>query len=426
MDADGPWARAGSGRICDNSLESASTALNIKAAELFMSSRTFLLLFAFITFSLAFCLCAKPANPSSPGQDVFQFWYEPWQPESTLKKLSAATVIVGVPASYLPEIHKSGRRALQYVTYYQTHFKTAFLKDQTDLARVGFESRGQSEKSAFGGRDNYVLCPNSIELKARVLNYLEGTLKAGFDGYFVDNTFVDPQAHQVCDASHPHIKPGVQGGRAYLDLLVAIREKMKQQNPSAILVSNPGSGVWADQIASGRPTLWDVSDYVVWESYGYSSLTGANHDRWKSTIEQSFKYASAPDKASKILTLSYPQNLAEARFAFAIARTFGFTWSANLGENARGTNEKGGHFGVFLNDIPFDVGEPLSPLPDPGSSLLHRTFAHGEIFVNCGKTAQNVSPSVTGTLFLGDSPGTKLASRQIDLAPMTSAIILKM
>ena len=40
-----------------------------------------------------------------------------------LKKVAPANVInIGVPPSAVPEIHKSGRRALQYVTYYQKVF----------------------------------------------------------------------------------------------------------------------------------------------------------------------------------------------------------------------------------------------------------------------------------------------------------------
>lgn len=364
---------------------------------------------------------------SSPGQGgtTFAFWYDPWKPDATLKKLPSASVVIGVPPNAVSEIHKSGRRALQYITYYQSRFTTAFLNDRNDLANVGFQVDRQNLKSAFGGQDNYVLCPNSVELKARVLRFLDGSLKQGFDGYFVDNTFQQPATYQVCTAAHQHSNPNAQGGRAYVDLLAAVREKMKQQNPSAMLVTNPGSPFWADQIASGQPSLWDVSDYILWESYGYSSLAGPSHDRWKQTIDQSTTYAANPDKARKILALSYPRNIPEARFSFAVARIFGFEWTANLGDRDQNTGKDGGHFGTFLNDVPFDIGEPVGSPPDTSDPLLHRRFTNGEIFANDGSATQRI-PVAPGTIiYVGGAPAEKPISGQLELAPMTAAIVLK-
>ncbi|HEY1939985.1 MAG TPA: hypothetical protein VGJ33_18805 [Candidatus Angelobacter sp.] len=371
------------------------------------------------------CLCPAEFFAQSPGTSTsFSFWYEEWQSGVTISKLQAANVIIGAPSSAVPEIHKNGKHALQYVTYYQSHYKSAFLKDSSDLADVGFQVNGQVEKSVFGGQDNYVLCPNSVELKARVLRYLEGSLKQGFDGYFVDNTFLDPPAHLACGAAHPHIKSGALGGRAYLDLIAAVHQKMKQQNPSAILITNPGAPGWSDKLAAGSPSLWDVSDYVLWESYGYSSEAGPNHDRWKQTIEQSFIYAAQPDKARRILALSYPRSIAEARFAFAVARIFGFPCSANLGEKQQGKDEKGGHFGIFTNDLPADLGAALGSLPDRSSPLLHRSFTNGEIFANSGTTTEHIRVHAGATILLGGVPIKGSASPELELPPMTAAVVL--
>jgi hypothetical protein len=378
----------------------------------------------FLVAGVAVCLFPFAFRAQSPAKPTFAFWYEDWQPDTTLKKMGVANVIIGVPPNALPEIHKAGKRGLQYVTYYQSVFGTAFLKDKDDLANVGFTVGKDFQKSAFGRKDNYVLCPNSVELKARVLRYLDASLKQGFDGYFVDNTFLDPPAHEACAATHSHIRPGAHGGRAYLDLLAMVRERMKQSNPGAILVTNPGAPAWGDRIADGQPTLWDVSDYVLWESYGYTSETGEKHDRWKQTIEQSFIYAAEPDKARKILVLSYPQNVAEARFAFAVARIFGFKSSANLGEKQQGKSEDGGHFGVFANEIPLDLGEPVGPLPDRTSPLLHRTFRNGDIYANTGTVLQHVSSPRNRTIFVIGSPHGK-ASSQLELMPLTAVIVLK-
>jgi hypothetical protein len=390
-----------------------------------MSLRKYLFVPLLVAGTLAFCVQAKPVNPPSTGQDIFEFWYDVWQPDATLEKITAANVIIGVPPSAVPEIHKSGRRALQYVTYYQSVLNHPFLKDRQDLPNVGFQANGVFEKSAFGGEDNYVLCPNSVELKARVLRFLDTSLQQGFDGYFVDNTYVDPAAHQVCSAGHQHSKENVPGGRAYLDLLAAVRARLKAQNPAALIISNPGNPRWADQIVSGNPSLWDVSDLVLWESYGYSSYRGPRHDRWKSTIEQSFSYAAMPAKSAKLLVLSYPENLAQARFSFAVARIFGFKWTANLGDSLQNTGKEGGEFGAFLSDIPSDLGEPLGVLPDKNNPLLHRMFQHGEVFANTGTSPQPISLPKSSRAYVGDQTIETTAPRTLNLEPMTAAIVIR-
>ena len=166
----------------------------------YLSSRKSLFCCLILIVALAFCLHAQSVRSSKTSKNIFEFWYDPWQPNSALKKVESANVMIGVPPSAVAEIHNSGRRALQYVTYYQSNFGTAFLKDRQDLPSVGFGVEDKFEKSVFGGEDNYVLCPNSIELRNRVFRFLDESIKQGFDGYFVDNTFLYPSAHEVCSA----------------------------------------------------------------------------------------------------------------------------------------------------------------------------------------------------------------------------------
>lgn len=361
---------------------------------------------------------------SHAAEGKFAFWYGAWQPDLTLGKLAPANVIIGAPPSAVPEIHESRRRVLQYVTYYQSVFHQPFLKDRSDLPNVGFQLRGEFQKSAFGGEDNYVLCPNSAELKSRVLNFVDVSLKQGFDGYFVDNTFPDPAAHEICTAQHNHVRAGVDGWQAYADLLASVKSKIKHERPNALLIVNPGNPAWLDQMASQSPSLWDVFDYVLWESYGYSSHRGAGHDRWKTTIEESFSYATVPEKARKLVVLSYPEDLTQARFAFAVAKIFGFNWTSNLGDRDQNTNREGGHFGAFLNEIPFDLGEPLGSLPVKTTPLLHRSFQGGEAFANTGTTAESVIIAKGGTVYVGDQQPHRATSVKLVIPPMTSAIIL--
>ena len=155
---------------------------------------------------------------------------------------------------------------------------------------------------------------------------------------------------------HPHNKEGANGGSAYLDLLEAVQQRIKEKNPAAILISNPGNPRWADDMASGKPSLWDISDLVLWESYGYTSYHGLRHDRWKRNDRGKLHYATSPEKAAKLLVLAYPENLTEARFSFAIAKIFDFKWTANGGRQQQNTAKDGGHFGSFRSGYPAKLG----------------------------------------------------------------------
>jgi hypothetical protein len=372
--------------------------------------------------SLAFAFAPRKSRAQSSYGNTFAFWYEDWKPGTTINKLQAANIIVGVQPGALPEIHKSGRRALQYITYYQARFDTAFLKGADDLPNVGFQLNGEFVKSRFGGANNYVLCPNSVELKNRVLRFLDTSMQQGYDGYFLDNTYLDPAAHGICSARHQHINPGVTGGSSYVSLVAAVREKLKTSNPSALLILNPGNPASLASIAPDAKPLWDLPDYVLWESFGYSSLRGPHHDDWKHTL--SIAYGLNPDQRSKIIALSFPENVAEARFSFAVARIFGLKWTANLGEKQQGKNDDGGHFGAFLNDLPTGLGEPLGALPDKSSLLLHRTFQYGEVFANTGSSRQAIALPRFGRVYVGDQLEGTTASRKLILEPMTAAFVV--
>jgi hypothetical protein len=374
---------------------------------------------------LVFAFAPRKSRAQSSSANTFAFWYEDWIPDTTIGKLQAANVIIGVPPSAVSEIHKSGRHALQYVTYYQSVFDHPFLKDEADLPKVGFHAKEEFEKSAFGGENNYVLCPNSVELKARALRYVEETVKQGYDGYFVDNTFLGQAAHEICNAPHGHVRDNINGWNAYVYLVAAVKNKLKQENPTALVIINPGKPSSIDRMPSGKTSLWDVSDYILWESYGYSSHRGSGHDRWKNTIDESFTFAAEPGRVKKIIALSYPEDLAEARFSFAVAKIFGFQWTANLGDRDQHNKEEGGHFGAFLNEVPFALGEPIGGLPEKATPLLHRDFQNGEAFANTGTTAQAISVPKGSAIYLGGQPVQTAAPGKLALGPMTAAIVVR-
>lgn len=266
-----------------------------------------------------------PAPTVANGAETptFAFWYSPWDPKVTPAAIKPADVVIGVDASKVATAHALGKRVMQYQTYYQAQPDSPLLNSQADLANVGFEINHEFVINIFGTPTNsYVLCPNSVALHQRVQQALQQAITAGYDGLFVDNTFFDPPAHLVCDGTHAHLDPAAEGGRAYLTLMAEVRKTLKAHNPSAILITNPGNPAWLDHIATGSPTLWDISDYVLWEGWGYTAE--AQHDRWADYIPATNEMITAhPDRIPQLVMLSYVHSVTEARFAFATARFLG-------------------------------------------------------------------------------------------------------
>jgi len=378
---------------------------------------------------LLLTLAATAAGPRPlppPGWATapqFAFWYEDWH-ENTWAKLQPANAIVGVPPKAVADIHAHGGRALVYVTFYQAVLGREFLHDNADLEMVGFHTPGGFLPSAFGGKDNYVLCSNSAELRRRILAYIDRTIGTeGYDGLFVDNSYLDPAAGLVCDAKHEHVAPGNKGGPAYIDLLSEVYAAVKKRNPAAIILTNPGNPRWADQLRSGNQTLWEVSDFVLWESYGYTSLLGSGHDRWQATIAQSKDISSSPH-AQKLLALAYPRDPKEALYSFVLARIFGFGFAANLGESAYQSSREGGHFGIFLRDLPMALGAPSSPRQQPVPGVLTRRFSQGEAAVNTGSQSWSFKVSRNSALYSSAQASDVMAGKQIVVLPGTAVALL--
>ena len=328
--------------------------------------------------------------------------------------MKPADVIIGLAPSDVDKGHALGKQVMQYQTYYQALPNSLLLTSTADLANVGFEINHQFVLNIFGTPNSYVMCPNSSVFHQRVQKYVQLALDQHYDGLFIDNTFLDPPAHLVCDGAHPHLDPLVEGGRAYLTLLAEARQTLKARNSKAIFMTNPGDPAWADQMATGSPTLWDLSDLVLWESWGYTSFTDARHDVWDDAIPKSYNYVqNAPEKTAKLVMLSYVKNVTEARFAFAMARFFGFNWTANLGAS---------QFGTYLNSIPFNLGQPMGPLP-PSGPVLHRVCERGEVFINTTGVAQLVEVPA-GTMFLGSTKAQTSLPTQVTLLPRTAAIVI--
>ena len=388
----------------------------------------FLLAQTRLSLIAAFLVCfltatgeGAPASEAAYPQPRFAFWYEDWKPD-TWQKLQPANVFIGVPASAVPEIHSKRGKALHYVTFYQSRPGTAFLKSLDDLPNVGFHTPQGYLLSVFGGANNYVLCSNSADLQNRVLTYVRQVLAVQqFDGLFIDNTYLPPASTLVCDAKHPHVKPGESGGSAYVDLLEKVYTLSKQTHPASIIITNPGDP--ASPLHSDGNTIWDFSDYVLWESYGFTSEAGAAHDNWKRTIKKSFELASQP-KSRKLLVLSYPRNDAEAFYSYAVAAAFGFEYAANLGVSQQGRDVAGGHYGIFNSRLPQLVGDPLDDPPKPGETVLTRRYRNGTCVVNIGASIYRFTAPQEGILYSGTAQSPIDKVKAITVFPGQAVIVI--
>jgi hypothetical protein len=368
-----------------------------------------------------------PFNSPSESDDLkdnqprFAFWYETWKP-GTWQLLQPANVVIGVPATAVPEIHENRGKALNYVTLYQATFGSTFLRDSQDLPEVGFHTQQGFLPSAFGGANNYVLCANSLEVRSRALRYTEqGLIRDHFDGFFVDNTYLPPAATVACDAKHPHATPEQIGGVAYIELLRAVRDSLKKTKSDALVVTNPGNpGAFTYQ--SQGTTLWDLSDYVLWESYGYSSLAGKEHDRLTGTIAASYELSQST-QANKIIALSYPTSYAEALCSYAIATVFGFKYAADLGVSDTGRQVGGGHYGTFLSMLPTMSGLPLDAAPASSVPILKRSYRNGCVVVNLGTSPYRLKNPRSSLVFERSGRARVEQGEQVQVAS-DSAIVL--
>jgi len=262
-----------------------------------------------------------------------------------------------------------------------------------------------------------VLCDNSMATRQRALDKLTASIGSGYGGLFVDNA---AQVPQTCTASHPHLKDGQRSDDSYLTLLGDVQAKLKTISTAPLLIANAGDISVADSTGTGSNAgaMWTIADFVLWEGFAYEvDLPGsATRDRVDSTVANCQVYGADATKAAKILALSYPKTSQEALLSFALARIFGFAWTANIGSD--GTE---GHWGEFVLSMPWSVGDPQGNLYVQ-SALLARRFTNGVVYANTGSSAVTINFPQPGTLVLADGQAT--VTQNASLAPHAGAVLL--
>lgn len=363
----------------------------------------------------------------------FQFWYEQWDPSTTPRKLAWADVVIGLNGIAPPvAVASAGTpQTLVYVTYYQDTYQDeggvaqTFMKTAADVPLLALERGGVVQTSDFtqGNPGWDVLCDNSTELRNRVFAHLAAITKAGYGGLFVDNAAQVPQA--CTSTSHQHLNPGQRSDDAYLTLLGDVQAQLKQLATAPLLIANAGDPTVADQTGTGSNmgAMWTIPDFVLWEGYGYydsddPDATGTSHDQIAATLQKSLVYGADASKAAKVLALSYPQTQQEALLSFAMARIFGFAWTANVGDE-----QTSGQWGLFAASMPWSVGNPQGNLYLQGG-LLARRFTNGVIYANTGATAVTVNIPQAGQLVTAASQSSVSQGLSLSLDPHAAVVLL--
>ena len=345
----------------------------------------------------------------------FAFWYEAWDSSTTPDKLQAADVIIGILAQ--PTTTKS--QSLAYVTYYQDRMGGDFINTADEIPLVTLQQNGVVQPSAFTSENPGwdVLCDNSLEMRRKAFDQLTRLINRGYEGLFVDNA---ADKNLTCTAPHAHLHVGERSDDSYLVLLRDIRSQLNQLSTTSLLIANAGNITTADSLGTGANTgaMWTVADFVLWESYGYTSYQDSQHDQLAATIAKSLTYAADATKAAKTLALSYPRTQQEALLSFALARMFGFAWTANLGVNGLA-----GHWGVFAPSMPWTVGAPRGNLYLQGA-LVAREFSNGVVFANTGATAVAINIPQSGTFVTASGKSSATADMTVSVEPKSAAVLL--
>ena len=265
--------------------------------------------------------------------------------------------------------------------------------------------------------DRMLICANSTTYVRKMLEFMEGLLKLGTDGFFMDNvmernvechgeglrigfskayntivsealpvTFKDPKIGDV--PIHKHLYPGQSQSYALRQLLLAIRHLAKSHGADKVMIINGGL------------EFADCADGTMIESYICSWAWKGRRQTWQQSKELARKYAPYIKSGGAVIALSYLGETQttvkdDAFFCYAAARLSDFIWSdyRTLGDNPATV--------LYRTHL----GSPSTALRAAAEGVEYRWFHKGLIVMNGTdqSAAINVAlPEKSGFRSLGD------------------------
>lgn len=265
--------------------------------------------------------------------------------------------------------------------------------------------------------DRMLICANSTTYVRKMLEFMEGLLKLGTDGFFMDNVmertvechgeglrigyskayntvlseslpvkFKDPKIGDV--PVHKHLYPGQSQSYALRQLLLAVRRLAKSHGTDKVMIINGGL------------EFADCADGTMLESYICSWAWKGRRQTWPQLKEVARKHAPYIKSGGVVIALSYLGETQttvkdDAFFCYAAARLSDFIWSdyRTLGDNPATV--------LYQNHL----GSPSTALLAAPEGVEYRWFQKGLIVMNGKDQTAGVNvalPEESGFRSLGD------------------------
>jgi hypothetical protein len=254
-----------------------------------------------------------------------------------------------------------------------------------------FPTRSQRPGTPYynPARVQYTTCPNSAELRRRVLARVDAALRDGAGGFFIDNGYFDDLgARTACESTtHAHVYGELTGAASFLGLLTELVAHAKRHDARAVVLVNEGV---PDETRFYGASIDDLADGIVWESYLFT--TYVPRERHASQWDEVYRASVERERAQprrRTYVLSYPWDRDEAFFAFATAKLCALPFAASLGRQ--------GWAGVtpaFVELTRTRLGGVADAREVGGTragELYTRRYQHGMVLVNPTAAAQETT-----------------------------------
>ncbi len=327
-----------------------------------------------------------------------------WGP-GNLSRVQGIPLLINVQQKdWADDAHAHGFRAITYVgtldalTDARNDDPNAKMQVNPDNANgLLIDQKGRFVNTLMDGTyrlDRMLICANSTTYVHKMLEFMEGLLKLGTDGFFMDNvmertiechgeglrvgyskayrtvvsealpvTFKDPKIGDV--PIHEHLYPGQSQSYALRQMLVAIRRLAKSHGTDKVMIINGGL------------EFSDCADGTMIESYICSWAWKGRRQAWPQLKEVARKYAPYIKSGGAVIALSYlgeTQSTVkdDAFFCYAAARLSDFIWSdyRTLGDDPATV--------LYRTHL----GPPWTALRPAAEGVEYRWFRNGLIVIN--------------------------------------------